>query len=158
MRKQTKVIIGLLFATYCAVMIYLLFFRGRQPWAYADYWQWVRGSLNLVPFATISQYISFIRRDGYLVQTSIINLAGNVVMFIPLGIFPPILWPKLRSFWRFIVCVAVTIILVEIIQLFTLVGSGDVDDLILNLVGASIGFCLYRVFSALHQKRKGIEK
>ena len=33
---------------------------------------------------------------------------------------------------------------VEVAQLFTLRGSFDVDDLILNLLGAAIGYLIYR--------------
>ena len=59
---------------------------------------------------------------------------------VPLGVFLPLLMRKLRRFWRFLLVCALTIALVETAQALLLVGSADVDDLILNLCGVSIGF------------------
>ena len=59
----------------------------------------------------------------------------------------PVCFPKLRFLMRVLLTVTVLIVCVELIQLLTLVGSCDVDDLILNVLGAAIGFWLYRIFS-----------
>ena len=61
----------------------------------------------------------------------------------------PKIWPKQRNFFRFFVSCTGIMFLVEVLQLFTLLGSFDVDDLILNLFGMTLGFILY------HLKRKG---
>lgn len=47
-----------------------------------------------------------------------------------------------------------TITSVELIQLVTLLGSMDIDDLILNLAGASIGFLIYIIITSVCNKRK----
>ena len=36
----------------------------------------------------------------------------------------------------------------EVIQLFTLLGSFDVDDVILNLLGMTVGFLIHAIGSA----------
>jgi glycopeptide antibiotics resistance protein len=61
-------------------------------------------------------------------------------MFVPLGFFLCALVDKYRSFWRCLGAVAVIMTTVELIQLFTLLGYFDADDLILNLTGAAIGW------------------
>lgn len=36
------------------------------------------------------------------------------------------------------------ILTVELVQLFTFLGSGDVDDLLLNVLGASMGYACWK--------------
>ena len=44
----------------------------------------------------------------------------------------------------FLLTVSVTIIIVELLQYASALGSLDVDDLLLNMLGASLGFALRR--------------
>jgi len=130
-----------LFAAYCALMLWLLF--GRS--GYVDgipYLQQLK--VNPVPFRTLKLFFRLLsHRREELVRAAIINLAGNVIMFIPLGSFLPLLFQKLRKFRNTLLCVALIISIVEILQLLTLVGICDVDDLILNLAGSAAGYALY---------------
>ena len=71
------------------------------------------------------------------------NLAGNIVLFIPAGWLLPRLWVWMRNFFRFFALCAGVIFLVETVQLFTLLGRFDIDDLILNLFGMILGFILF---------------
>ena len=132
-----------LFAAYCALMLWLLFGRA----GYVDgipYSQQMKA--NLIPFRTLKLFFRLLSHHRpALVRAAIINLAGNVIMFIPLGLFLPLVFPKLRKVWRTLLCVALIISTVELAQLFTLVGSCDIDDLILNLCGASLGYLLYHL-------------
>ena len=132
-----------LFALYCALMLWLLFHRPERT-SSLPYWQQIQGSLNLVPFRTLRLFSRLL--DDHrpaLVQAAIINLVGNIVMFVPLGLLPPLLWINLRKLWRTLLTAALIITAVEIVQLFTLTGSCDVDDLILNLIGAGLGYGLF---------------
>ena len=74
-----------------------------------------------------------------------INLAGNVVLFIPIGYFLPRLWGKMRNFLRFSFTCVLSICLVELLQLLTLLGSLDIDDLILNLCGMILGYLIFMI-------------
>lgn len=72
----------------------------------------------------------------------LINFLGNVVMFMPFGFFPPLLW---RTSGRTAIAAGFgASLLVEITQLF-LPRSTDIDDLILNTAGAALGYWLYRL-------------
>ena len=75
-----------------------------------------------------------------MLWTVVYNIGGNILMFVPMGFFLRTLLPKCRSFWRCMGIVAVIMTAVELGQLFTLRGFCEVDDLILNLLGAALGF------------------
>lgn len=146
MKKRTW---NILFIFYCAVMLWLLFDReGGVPGE--DYWLQVQQNMNLEPFHTIKLFWNVLDREEYR-RLAIINLGGNIGMFIPLGFFLPLLWKGLRKWWRTWLAVLSIMLMVELTQLFTLRGSFDVDDLILNLTGAAMG---YVVFRWMHPARK----
>lgn len=133
------------FASYCLLMLWLLFARqGYDPGI--PYPEQLR--FNLLPFETISRYIRHLihSEDPGILRHAIINLVGNVVMFVPLGLLLPVLWQKLRALWKTLLVTALIIIAVEVSQLLTLVGSCDTDDLILNVAGSAIGYGLFRLF------------
>lgn len=134
-----------LFLVYCALMLWLLFDRSRSIEG-VEYWEQVGMSLNLMPLRTVMRYVRLLESSRpVLVKLAVINLFGNVIMFVPLGYFLPRLFGKMQKFWKTLLTTMLIIILVELIQLFTLVGSCDIDDLLLNLLGAAIGYGLYRM-------------
>lgn len=75
----------------------------------------------------------------------------NVVLFVPLGFFLPLLWKK----WEHIGSVALTGFLfslsIEIVQMFGR-GATDINDLITNTVGACLGYWIYKLLSKLFSK------
>ena len=140
--KQTRLKYTVFFV-YCAVMLILLFFRDPYDPA-VPYWEQITSNYNLIPFATIRVQLrclssgrSWLRWYGYS------NLLGNIILFIPLGFLLPFVFPRMRSPVKTLLAVAAAITLVEIVQLFTLRGYADIDDLILNLLGAAIGYCIF---------------
>ena len=90
----------------------------------------------------------------YLIPNAFINLVGNIDAFVPLGCFLPSLCKNLQSFKTLFLSAAAIILVIELIQLFSLRGSCDIDDLILNLVGVVVGFLLRRGFIFCRQKKK----
>lgn len=134
-----------LFVFYAVVLLWLLFDR-TPGWGNADtYAEVLRSNMNLVPFHTIGNYWTVVKRMDFspIFYHCVINLVGNILLFIPLGYFLPRLWPALRNFFLFLLTCVLSVTLVELLQLVTLLGSLDVDDLILNLFGMSIGYFLY---------------
>lgn len=121
----------LLTVVYVMIMSKLLFFRGRY---YAVY------SYNLQPFETIGHLL--FDRHLYSFDHWIKNLFGNIVLFIPLGFILPALHRNLIRLFPFLISVIMLLFIVELIQLVTFVGSFDVDDIILNTLGACIGLVL----------------
>lgn len=143
MKKSARILLWVLFIIYCALMIWLLFIRNREPRVSGlPYWENLKANMNLIPFATIKLFYNSL---SFMPGAAIVNLLGNVVVIIPLGIFLPVLWKNQRRLWVFLLTVIFVICLVEITQLFTLLGACDIDDLMLNLFGALIGFCLFQI-------------
>ena len=134
------------FVLYCGLMAWLLFGRERFA-APMGYWQQVLANINPVPFETISRFVGFLVHDyaDGLKRHAIVNLVGNVIMFVPLGFLPALLWKRFRPLWRCLLWGGAIVVCVELTQLFALVGSCDFDDLMLNLVGIGLGYGLYRL-------------
>ena len=87
------------------------------------------------------------------------NTLGNVVLFLPLGILLPLTFDRFRSLKR-VMAIALCLSLgIETIQFFSrFIGSlraVDIDDVLLNTLGACLGFAIYRY---IIQKEGGIEE
>lgn len=114
---------------YALIMCWLLFYRNRYFGEGYSY--------NLVPFYTIKKYI--IHYDHFNFDIWFKNLFGNIVLFMPIGLFLPLLNKK---YSRGLVLTAASIMLITIVemtQMLTRVGSFDIDDIILNTFGALLG-------------------
>lgn len=136
----------IVFAFYLALMAYLLFFQHRMPALFqGDYVLTLRQNLNLRPGDTILRFYRLLRYYPGYRRAAVINLFGNVGMFIPLGFGLPWVHARLRWWWKTALTSAVIVVLVELAQLVTLRGHCDVDDLILNLIGVTIGYCFWAV-------------
>ena len=137
-----------LFVVYVALLLWLLFDR-TPGWGSADtYAEVLRGNMNLDPFHTIGNYWTVAKRMDFspIFYHCVINLAGNVLLFVPIGYFLPRLWSSLRKFFPFLLTCVLAVTLVELLQLVTLLGSLDVDDLILNLFGMIVGYLCFIIF------------
>ena len=140
-------ILWLLFGAYCIALFLILFVINRFNIGDEPYWEQVKMSINLVPFRTIygSLYSIIHRTIPYLIPHDIISLLGNFALFIPFGLFIPRLFERYRRFVKFILLAFAILISIETFQVLTLRGSFDVDDIILNLAGAVIGFFIARI-------------
>ncbi|WP_375137230.1 VanZ family protein [Paenibacillus pabuli] len=121
---------------YVLIMGNLLFVSGRTPGVKYQY--------NLVPLETIKPLL--LEKNRYSTESWVKNLFGNIVLFIPLGIWIPWLFCRCRRFLPFTGVVVLLLLAVEITQLITRVGSFDVDDIILNTMGAWIGYIGFALF------------
>jgi len=93
--------------------------------------------VNLVPFRTIIGFFTGDNMDRFLV-----NIVGNVVMFIPWGFGLVLLWKQTRKPLRIAgLCLALPLF-IELWQMF-ISRSVDVDDLILNFAGGMTGALLW---------------
>lgn len=149
------------FLAYGAWMVWLLFLQRMGHASELPYLQQISNNLNLIPLQTMIEFIQDTSgsfnpaTNPSMMRHAWINLAGNVVMFIPLGFFLPCLWQNLRSYGRFLVWQIGIIVTIELIQLFFLWGSCDIDDLILNTLGAALGFACYGFFRRIAESTGG---
>lgn len=135
-----------LFVGYMGALLYVVFFL-PLPVRTEDT-RFVSASVNLVPARTV---VGIIRDFPRLV---IWQLLGNVVLFVPLGFLLPLLSTRYRRFAMTAAAglsVSVGIELVQFALLLTLISrrSVDVDDVILNVTGACLGYLAWRAAQAL---------
>lgn len=93
--------------------------------------------INLIPFKTIRHFFIHFAWNPFL-----INIIGNIIMFIPWGFFPPCLWKRYQSAFHILFLSAFLPVFIETFQLF-INRQVDVDDLILNFIGGCLGGILY---------------
>lgn len=117
-----------LFATYLAVLFALtlvLFPSPPSP---------VAVRLKLVPLVGIAHFLRFGGRG------LVVNVLGNLAAFIPLGFLLPSLSDRHTSA-RWVVLVGFCLSLdIEILQFASQRRVADVDDLLLNTLGAFLGY------------------
>ena len=97
--------------------------------------------ISLIPF-----YFLFDRYEGWLV-----NIIGNIAMFIPVGIVLPICFCKLDNVRKTVIAGIFLISFIELTQLLCPERHTDIDDLILNTSGVAIGACI--LFSVRNRRR-----
>ncbi len=137
-----------LFIVYCAVMLWLLFGRSFGWDDSLTYEQMLLQNINTTPLFTIKNYLRVIvgRTNDSVYFHCLINLLGNIFLFIPIGFLIPKLWKKLRKFFSFFLITLLVILVIELMQLFTLLGCCDIDDVILNMTGLIIGYIIWAIF------------
>ena len=89
--------------------------------------------INLIPVVHL-----FDVYDGWL-----LNIIGNVTMFIPVGLVWPVCFKKLDTLGKTVLAAAGFPLFIEITQLPFYDRCSDVDDLILNTTGILIGALIY---------------
>lgn len=129
----------ILLALYLVLLVYFLLASrmfGRHI-GYSEH------RYNLLPFREIVRFYTYWKQVGFL--SAFLNLAGNLVGFIPFGILVPAVSRRMRS-WTTVVKLGFLLTLVlEILQLILKAGIFDVDDIILNTAGALVGYQIFRI-------------
>lgn len=150
MKKQViDKVIAVLFALYLVVLIYILFLYGGRmgnPFELELFSKQHFRMVNCIPFATISTFIKRAYENTINIDIVVRNLAANILMFIPMGMALPVLFEKtFDKFWKFLLFVTALVLIIEIIQFVTFLGSADIDDLILNVLGGSVGYGIVKL-------------
>ena len=144
--KNRNILIYSFFILYVVIMIWLLFIQRISYINYDNYWDKLIENINIIPFRTISEYLFTDRNaDFEIIKHAFVNLAGNIVMFIPLGFFLAYTESSDKAFRAIIIKTILIITAIEIIQLFSLTGSFDIDDLILNTIGSAAGYKIHSI-------------
>lgn len=151
-----RVLPGLLFILYIFFLLYLTVFKrlffGTTIGMFFESYRLNTSSLdynlNLVPFRTIYGYLAHPPSK----TVALTNLLGNVLAFMPLGFLVPLVFKKIYTIrWILIVSIGSSFV-IELIQLILGVGSLDVDDVLLNLLGGLLGFFVYKGFKEFFKK------
>lgn len=148
--------VRLFFAIYILVVIRVIIFKypAEELRAIAASWQKDvilegLGTANFKPFKTIKMYIDY----SYKLNSAE-NLLGNVLAFVPFGFLFPMVARDGDIFFVMLLNAFIFVLGIEVFQLFSAFGAFDVDDILLNCLGASIGFGCYRLGCFLRGKRR----
>lgn len=101
--------------------------------------------VNFKPLDTIKKYLVGFQNGYFSLWRFSINLLGNLLLLAPLSLFLPIFFRRERKWYFFLPTVLVVSSAVEALQYLLMAGSCDVDDLILNFLGAAALFFLWKI-------------
>jgi glycopeptide antibiotics resistance protein len=93
---------------------------------------------NLIPLHTLRIYLDNLGSPFWMR-----NLFGNLGLLFPLGLLGPIALPVLGRWWRLALVAILYSGTIEFTQLFIPDRSADVDDVIVNVTGALLGFVVW---------------
>jgi glycopeptide antibiotics resistance protein len=91
---------------------------------------------NLVPFRTI---VHDWQSGG---RPFVVNFIGNIVAFLPFGWIPPLIRKRPTALWQVALFSFAISLFIETAQFISGRRVPDVDDLILNTLGGTIGYLL----------------
>lgn len=129
MRKFFDVMLVTVAAFYVSLLLWVVFFARDE-----------RRSINVIPFDMIQQ------------QGFTLNVWGNILMFVPLGIYVLFMMKK-RNMLVAIFYTLLCSVAIEVIQFVFARGSSDIDDVLLNTFGGVIGIIIFRLISVIWRQR-----
>lgn len=146
--KPMKINLYIFFGLYLILLITLTLFDSlwlRNGFNFSGFDN-IQDRINLVPFKTI---MTFVKEFDSMYSTSqiMLNLFGNVCAFMPMALFLPLLFKRQNKFFQFVITLILMILGIEFLQLITGSGRFDIDDLILNLLGAVLVYLLFKIKS-----------
>ncbi|MEO5589476.1 MAG: VanZ family protein [Gemmatimonadaceae bacterium] len=113
--------------------------------------------LNLTPVVNSIRCFSPVPGQPSTMPFCVRTLLGNVLMFVPLGLLLPLVWRRHATLAGIVGVSFAASVLIELVQFAERsIGVGrwtDVDDVLLNVLGAVIGFSLLVVGQRLTRLR-----
>lgn len=144
-----------LFLLFCAGLAALTLFPAnfwsgtgflQNPLSYYPTWEQTMAGLDYLP-NMLTPFQEIRRALDHMSYWGLFMLLGNIIMFMPIGFFPALLWRKWR-WWKSLLTGFCTSTAIEFIQFF--IGrSTDIDDVILNTAGALAGFWIFCLLRAI---------
>lgn len=102
--------------------------------------------LNVIP-------LNWVFEEEDVLNHFIVEIVPNTIMFIPLGIFIPIVYKNKRNLLKTIMPILLITFSVEFMQYF--IGrSSDINDIITNLLGGTIGYGIFLTTNNLFKNKK----
>ncbi|MCM3733049.1 VanZ family protein [Fictibacillus nanhaiensis] len=138
--KKVRIVLSvlgaLIFILYMAVLIKATLFSFNE-YVYGK-------SANLVLFDSIR--LMWRSGDYWLIFK---NIIGNIILFLPLGLLLPLIFRVFNS-WRIMFVVGFgTSFLIEVLQYEYAKRIFDIDDILLNGLGAITGLFIYKFFALI---------
>ena len=104
---------------------------------------------NLEPLATIK-----IQLRHWSEGWARFNLIGNTVAFVPFGFLLPLTYRKRCSLFAVLLLGLMFVLFAEALQLYTNLGTFDVDDIILNMSAIFLGYLPVGISGMFRKNKK----
>jgi len=117
--------------------------------------------INVIPLGySFTCFLQDPNQHPHITTFCLRNTLGNLALFVPLGILLPLVSNRFLKLKRVLLFALLLSLSVESIQfLLRFFGNPravDIDDVILNTLGACVGFALYKSFTPGNVPRQGI--
>lgn len=135
MKQNKNIMIITCFILYISILLYLTLFKnylGREVGTY---------DINLIPFKNIINITKEFIIGELSLRSFIRNIFGNIIAFMPFAYFLKTIF-KIKNIKTFTLIMILKISFIEIMQYILQIGYCDIDDLILNLLGACSFFAI----------------
>lgn len=133
MRKDRKNIIIFSFVIYCIFILWMTILK-REPNA--------ERKIVFDLFWSFRKWLSGSKRG----RRETIQYVNNILFFIPFGV----LFPWKEKGWKVVLITAACFsVMIEIVQYVFMLGWCELDDVVSNALGATLGFGLYLLLSRL---------
>lgn len=109
---------------------------------------------NIIPGYTLIRFIRIILHHQDKMLSAIVNILGNLILFVPFGLLYPLLFPNYSDWKKTLLISFLFTLFIEASQLVFNVGIFDIDDILENVFGSMLGFYLYVISS--HQLKNSI--
>lgn len=142
-----NIILNSLFYFYITALIAVTIFPIPIQWLKEIWIYW--GSNNFIPFSSISDILF---NDNLSLTIKMKQIIGNIILFIPMWFFIPLIWKSQNSFKKVLLIWILASFSIELLQYIISLLQGfsykvtDVDDILLNVLGVGFGFWLLRLF------------
>ena len=139
---KKRIILTVILIVYSAILIKVMVFKdlplirvGSMRFKFGGTHE---GPANFLPFKTILPYL--LGEKGWMI--AVVNLAGNIVLLVPIGFLVPFVYRKMT--WKRSLALAVAAgLAIEGMQALFRVGIFDIDDVILNGLGVMVGYWVF---------------
>jgi glycopeptide antibiotics resistance protein len=157
MINSFKVLTWLIFIFYLLLLVYIILLKDGSAITMARHISEISFSqrilgINFVPLKTIIPYL----KGEPSVRIAFENLLGNIFAFSPLGFLLPILFQRYEKIKNALWISLGISLLIEVLQLVFYLGSCDIDDLILNVLGSLLGLIVYTLFRNFYKRKAGV--
>ena len=113
-------------------------------WNETEFFDYVNNNTNLIPFETVKLFINGYFNNKLTLLDMLGNIFGNLAAFMPFAFFIPLIFKGINRWYKLMGVVLPSVIAVELLQLIFLTGSSDIDDVILNSIGALVMYALLK--------------
>ena len=146
-----EIVLFIFFVYFLFLLLLTMFKGGRIEFSnqFNSYMYREHGLLGIINIVPIEDTINTFMHSETGMRNSLRNLIGNILVFMPLGFFIPLLFDKFNNLKKVLKVGFLSSLAIELSQLFVGGNVCDIDDVIYNTLGAVVGFICYRTFEMI---------